>query len=161
MNIFYLDKDIELSAKYHCDSHVVKMILEYAQLLSTAHRVLDNNDNDIFYKKTHKNHPCGVWVRDNNSNYEYLYLLFAKLCDEYTARYNKVHLTDKKLREVLKHAPNNIPQGTLTPLPLCMPDEYKQEDAVSSYRAYYMLDKAKKMKLNYTNTNTPSWLMVN
>jgi len=41
MNIFYLDKDPIKSAEMHCDKHVVKMIIEYAQLLSTAHRVLD------------------------------------------------------------------------------------------------------------------------
>jgi len=41
LNLFYLDRDPQLCAQMHCDKHVVKMILEYAQLLSTAHRLLD------------------------------------------------------------------------------------------------------------------------
>lgn len=41
MNIFWLDNDPATNARYHCDKHIVKMIVEYAQLLSTAHRVLD------------------------------------------------------------------------------------------------------------------------
>ena len=161
MNIFCLDTDINLSAKYHCDAHVVKMILEYAQLLCTAHRIIDNNENETLYKATHKNHPCSVWVRDSSANYEYLYILFRNLCDEYTIRYGKIHATDVKLRELLKEPPKNITQGGLTALPLCMPDEYKQNDVVSSYRAYYTLEKANKMKLNYTNANKPYWLNNN
>ena len=158
MNIFFLDKDINLCAKYHCDAHVVKMILEYAQLLCTAHRLIDNNEDETLYKATHKNHPCAVWVRQSSSNYEYLYNLFINLCNEYTIRYNKTHATDLRLRETLKHAPKNIMNGELTELPLCMPEEYKQEDVVNSYRAYYIQEKANKMKFNYTNADKPYWI---
>jgi len=41
MNIFYLAHELEKCARYHNDSHNVKMILEYCQLLSTAHRIID------------------------------------------------------------------------------------------------------------------------
>lgn len=157
MNIFHLDNDVTLCATYHCDAHVVKMILEYAQLLSTAHRVLDRNECETLYKATHKNHPCGVWVRKSSGNYEYLYTLFINLCNEYTIRYNKTHATDLRLREVLKQIPNNITNGELTPLPLCMPEKYKQYDVVNSYRAYYIQEKANKMKMRYTNRNIPCW----
>ena len=44
MNIFYLDTNPALCAEYHCDKHVVKMIIEYAQMLSTAHRVIDGEE---------------------------------------------------------------------------------------------------------------------
>ena len=41
MNIFYLDNDPKVAAEMHCDKHVVKMLVEYAQILSTAHRMVD------------------------------------------------------------------------------------------------------------------------
>ena len=78
MNIFYLDKNPDLSAQLHCDKHVVKMILEYAQMLSTAHRVLDNSQD--VYKIAHKNHPCTIWVRENKSNYKWLSMMWFFLC---------------------------------------------------------------------------------
>ena len=55
MNIFYLSHDPEEAAQYQYNKHVVKMILESAQLLCTAHRELGNDD--VPYKSTHKNHP--------------------------------------------------------------------------------------------------------
>ena len=75
MNIFYLDPNPLKAAAYHNDKHVVKMILEYAQLLSTAHRVLDEipKDEGVFYKACYINHPCGVWTREVSGNYEFLY----------------------------------------------------------------------------------------
>jgi len=84
MNIFYLDKDPRICAENHCDKHCVKMILEYAQLLSTAHRVLDGDPNqelpdgrqDVLYKATHVNHPSAVWVRQNEANYKWLYKMW-------------------------------------------------------------------------------------
>lgn len=60
MNIFYLDKDPKLCAQYHCDKHVVKMILESAQLLCTA--VNEAAGKEVApYKSTHVNHPCSIW----------------------------------------------------------------------------------------------------
>ena len=82
MNIFYLNKDPEIAAQMHCDKHVVKMILESAQMLSTAHRILDGDDianSKGLYKMTHKNHPCNIWVRKNNENYEWLWSLYDNL----------------------------------------------------------------------------------
>ena len=96
MNIFYLNKSFRQTAKDHCDKHVVKMILETAQLLSTAHRVLDGDeyaDRVNLYKATHKNHPSAVWVRSNKEAYDWTYMLLVQLCKEYTKRYNKEHKT--------------------------------------------------------------------
>ena len=82
MNIFYLDEDPVLAAQMHCDKHVVKMILESAQLLSTAHLLIDGDelaDERGLYKATHKNHPSSKWVRDSSENYEWLWNLFDQL----------------------------------------------------------------------------------
>ena len=81
MNIFALHLEPKTCAEMHVDKHVVKMILEYSQLLSTAHRVLDgqqyvddssgrrikrwklNNSfagDKLLYKATHINHPSAI-----------------------------------------------------------------------------------------------------
>jgi len=106
MNIFYLDKSPVLSARYQCDKHVVKMILESAQLLCTAHRVLDytltsEHDSKGLYKSTHKNHPSAIWARSGYEQYSWLYHHFIALGNEYEYRYHKKHLTIIKLKEPL------------------------------------------------------------
>ncbi len=140
MNIFILSRNARLCAIYHGNKHVVKMILETALLLCSAHIVLDNimviEDVEL-YKLTHKNHPCAIWARTSSANYEWLYDLFYELCDEYTHRYGKVHLCDIKLKNVLVFVPKNIHKGPMTNFALAMPDDCKQKDAVESYRNYY------------------------
>ena len=154
MNIFYLHEDIFECAKAHADKHVVKMILEYAQLLSTAHVELDGVQ--VAYKATHKNHPSAKWVRESRDNYAWLYGLFLALCEEYTHRYGKVHLTYQKHAESLGVAPESIPDIGFTTMPQCMPDEYKDKNAIIGYRTYYRQGKADLLK--YTNRNQPKWL---
>ena len=135
MNVFYLDPDPVKCARMHVDKHVVKMIVEYAQLLSTAHRVLDgtetiektkngrkikryrftnNYKESTYYLACHINHPSAVWVRKSSLNYRWLHELFVALCDEYTYRYGKRHSTDEKLRVALALKPTNIPYGKFT-----------------------------------------------
>lgn len=182
MNIFYLDYDPKASAEMHIDKHVVKMILEYAQLLSTAHRVLDgiltdgvsqsgrkrkqyildDKRNEVLYSATHINHPSAVWVRQHAVNYAYLYNLFTATCDEYTYRYGKVHATDAKLRAALMNQPNNIFSDNKTrvwhgPTP-AMPDECKiPGDHIASYRKYYIDKKSEMAK--WTNREPPQWFI--
>ena len=144
MNVFYLDHDPKTCATYHNDKHCVKMILEYAQLMSTAHRILDGDDvNPIIYKATHKNHPSAVWARTNGSNYEWLYELFFDLSDEYTYRYGKEHLSFTKLSGILSTAPKNIPVGLFTQPTPAMPEYCKVPgDSLASYRSYYRQEKS-------------------
>lgn len=147
MNIFYLDHDTDTCAKYHHNKHVVKMCLEYAQLLSTTHRVLDPNhyNNEFLYKKTHQNHPCAVWARSSSGNYNWLFSMLTSLLNEYSFRYEKIHKTSRLL-EYLKYAPANIKEGEFTEPPQCMPDEYKKSNSIDGYREYYR--KAKFRTLN-------------
>lgn len=140
MNIFYLDNNQKLCAQYHMDKHVVKMILEYAQLLSTAHRILDNYQGEECYKKTHVNHPCALWVRQSSENYIWLYTLLYELLQEYTFRYNKVHSTSR-LVNFLSKLPKNIIHDNFTEPPKCMEDEYKKDSVIGSYRNYYIQGK--------------------
>lgn len=155
MNIFMLDKSPQKAAQAHCDKHVVKMILEYAQLLSTAHRLLDGDDvPEVLYKPTHKNHPSAIWARESQANYRWLYDCFVSLCDEYTERYGKTHATDTKLRHVLHSVPKALLATDATPLRLAMPDEYKKSCPVESYRAYY---RGEKEYMATWKQNKPTW----
>lgn len=155
MNIFYLDSCPEKAAKMHVDKHVVKMILESAQMLSTAHRLLCEDVDPILYKTTHKNHPCSKWCRESIDNYEWLYWHFCYLCDEYTYRYGKVHLTDSKLREPLSCIPKNISRIGFTTVAQAMPDEFKDPNPIKAYRQYYIAAKNKFAK--WTKREKPEW----
>ena len=159
----------------HLDKHVVKMILEYAQLLSTAHRVLDGNcvtslskagrkqtrfvlsdmRDNLLYLSTHINHPSAKWCRHTSENYKWLHNLFVECMNEYTYRYGKVHSCDR-LKDVLSQLPTNIPIGEFSAPWRAMPDEFKVEgDTILSYRNYYVGAKARFAK--WTKRNTPDW----
>lgn len=162
MNIFVLDKDIKTNVKYYTNKHVVKMLLETAQLLSTAHRVLDGDDiiDQVLYKKTHINHPCAKWVRKTNKNYLYGYELFKAINDEFEYRFGKQHLSWTKLGNVLQHPPKNIPQkNILTPFAQAMPEKYKSSDVVKAYRAYYIGEK--QHLFVWSKRDKPIWIKQN
>ena len=159
MNIFILDENIQSAAEQHVDKHVVKMPLELAQLLCTAHRVInpDGPYQDILYKKTHFNHPCAIWVRENSANYEWAFQMFSALANEYHYRYNKHHLSWMKLSGILFNPPKDINvSDTMTPFAQAMPVQYKSDDAVHSYRQYYLGEKHH--LFSWKNRDVPSWV---
>jgi len=140
MNIFYLHEDPQKASEYQYDKHVVKMILESAQMLCTAHHHYGNGDN-VPYKKAHYNHPSTVWARANKPQYFWLYNHMIALGEEYTKRYGKTHLTITKCKDALLLHPHGMPDGFFTQPPQCMPDEYKTECSVDAYWNYYIGDK--------------------
>lgn len=114
--------------------HVIKMILETAQLLSCAHIVLD--DKQVAYKKTHQNHPSSVWVRESRGNYFWTFDLLNALLAEYEYRFNGVHATARFLAALSK-APDNIPDGGVTAHVMAMGDEFRiKGDPFLSYQGY-------------------------
>tara|TARA_R100000734_G_C3238406_1_gene43916 strand:+ start:61 stop:561 length:501 start_codon:yes stop_codon:yes gene_type:complete len=145
MNIFYFDHDPVVCAKAQPDKMLVKMPLETAQMLCTAHRVLDGDkyaDEVGLYKEAYKNHPCTIWARESVQNYSWLYRHFIALGDEYTYRYNKVHGSVEKLKDALMPHPENISSQPMTPIRLAMPDQYKEpDDPILSYRQYCIQEK--------------------
>ncbi len=156
MNIFILDKDIELCSQYHNDKHIVKMILEETQLLSTT---INHFGKSGPYKTTHLNHPSAKWTRESSANFNWLCEHAIALSREYTYRYNKIHKCESLIRNMsgrtLEIFGNNLDKSLYTPFALCMPDEYKTSDAVSSYRNYYMNDKRDIAK--WTRRDIPHW----
>jgi len=154
MNIFFLDFDVKKCAEYHCDKHVVKMILETAQLLCSAHHVTGGTAP---YKLSHKNHPCSIWVRASLSNYLYLCELGLALGEEYTYRYGKKHKSIEVIEWCLQNRPNIHDVDFTTP-PMAMGDEYKiGNDVIESYRNYYR--GAKSGIVSWKNRETPDWFL--
>jgi hypothetical protein len=158
MNIFFLDYDVKKCAQYHVDKHVVKMILETAQLLCGVHHVTAHvtahDTAHVPYKLSHKNHPCSIWTRKSLSNYLYLCELGLELCEEYTYRYGKRHKSQDVIEWCLINKPN-IPDIGFTEPAMAMPDEYKVKSVIESYRNYYM--GAKSGFAVWKNRETPYW----
>ena len=164
MNIFYLSSCPQEAAESHNDKHCVKMILEYAQMLSTAHRELDGDVPDILYKSTHKNHPSTIWTRSSKQHYDWLFRLFRQLSAEYTLRFSKsgdwgrdlkVHKTWDKLGKILETTPKNIKDNGWVDPPQCMPDHCKDKDVIKAYRNYYIKEKNNFAVWKYTAE--PGW----
>ena len=144
MNIFYFYDCPVLSAQAQPDKMLVKMPLETAQMLCTAHRELDGDkyaDEVGLYKRAYWNHPCTVWARESSANYFWLYKHFLALGKEYTFRYGKTHNSVDKLARALFKQPDNIKRIGMTPLAQAMPDKYKNDDPIKAYRDYCINEK--------------------
>jgi len=181
MNLFYLHSDPILAAQMQCDKHIVKMIVESGQMLSTCHRLLDGTEDmrpsstgktvrkywelpddreDILYKACFMNHPCTVWTRESSANYEWHYEHWVALLDEYTFRYGKHHKAEE-MRDILGYLPDNIPHGPETPVALAMGNEpqcINEENRVQSYRDYYMT-KQGRFDMVWSKRPEPEWFI--
>jgi hypothetical protein len=185
MNIFILSENPTDAAKLQCDKHVPKMVLESAQMLSTAHRMLDGNVmkapsksgkrmvnryvhpdpymDEMLYNAVHFHHPCTVWTMKTTANYRWHFEHFIALCNEYTYRYGKTHLSDEKLRRVLAKYPANLPKKKQTSFPLAMasnPECIALGDPVLAYRAFYQT-KQNRFKMVWTKREIPEWFVYN
>lgn len=152
MNIFALDQDPVKAAKYHCDKHVNKMILETAQLMSTC--LKSNGISDpILYKQFNPKHPSNLWVAESRSNFEWLGALGIALCDQKIIRTGKSHnsiLVINKALELGKALKDNGP----TKFKMAMPQQFMTEDPVHSYRLYYA---GSKFRFATWSTEVPDW----
>lgn len=179
MNIFYIDPNPVVAAQGMVDKHVVKMILESAQLLSTAHRlldgretagksktgrnakrwVLDDSRDDVLYQATHINHPSAVWCRKSVQNYTWLVDHFFALGEEYTYRYGKTHKCFGELSYMLQSPPKNLTNYDMTTMPSAMAPEYViSEDPLENYRNYYRVGKARMH--SWKNRQPPEWMFT-
>ena len=178
MNIFYLHEDPIQNAKWHIDKHIVKMPIEYAQLMSTAHRLLDgemylgktaigrnikrwrlhDEREDILYKASHINHPSAIWVRESIENYFEMYKLYMAVLAEFTNRYGKVHGSSKPSIALIR-PPSNIPMVKGTQLPQCMPEMCKvKNNPILAYRNYYIVEK--NSFASWKNREIPEWFQT-
>lgn len=178
MNIFFLDRNPQTCAQQHCDKHVVKMIVEYAQLLSTAHRVIDgiatrgvtktgrsiirwvlsDQREHELYIATHSNHPSAQWVRQSNEHYSWLFTLWIELMTEYSYRYGKDHKSGAMAGALSTH-PNNIKLNGWVDPPPAMLDTYRiGNNSILSYRNYYNLDKRR--FATWKKRQPPTWFTI-
>jgi hypothetical protein len=186
MNIFYLSHDHVQCAQWHVDKHVVKMILESCQLLSTARRLIDGvptiekryvagslhparfrnikrwvledypEADKIIYQATHANHPSAVWVRQSLENYVWLSDLTFALIDEYKYRYGKDHKCEIVARHLATPPVKNFPHKGFTQPTPAMPDEYKV--AGDSIASYHNYYRGAKARMaSWKNRDVPSW----
>jgi hypothetical protein len=162
MNIFVLDEDPYASARMMCDKHIPKMVVESAQMMASALRRHGATDEDMPltksgtpYKGGYQHHPCTVWAGENQENFDWLADHAYKLLSEYWKRFDKEHACT----EPIIHMYNmelDLPEGELTPFAQAMPDEFKHEDAVQAYRAYYHSKTFAKWE---KGTPAPDWWM--
>lgn len=166
MNTFILDRDPKTAARLQCDQHACKMPTEYAQMMSTAHRVIDGqeyigrtakgrrvkrwdlslfgNKEEHAYKATHVNHPANIWVRESTQHYEWFYQLWFWTAKEYERRYGREHATvGVVFRAGLAAPPTNLYDNGWTEPPACMPEEFVTKDIVESYRNFYRGSKSR------------------
>jgi hypothetical protein len=160
------------------DKHVVKMILESAQLLSTAHRVLDGREkagktetgrnvkrwelyddrDEIIYQATHINHPSAVWTRMSIENYNWLVEHFFALIHEYNYRYGKTHKCYGEISYKLATPPKNLESYDMTEMPSCMDEKYIiSNDPIINYRNYYKVGKVSIH--SWKNRTPPEWIV--
>jgi hypothetical protein len=180
MNIFILSWNIQECAKWHFDKHVIKMILELAQLLSTAHWIAsESNERRVLkmekwnakgklYKKTHKNHPCAVWTRYHINNYRFVAKLAKALCYEYYVRYgeakNKRHKTETIIDYLILHEPKVWPEcndtligcHNVTNPAQAMPIEYKDINVLTAYKKYYQSPEKQHLS-SWKSRERPAW----
>jgi hypothetical protein len=156
MNIFYLDENPKLAATMLCDQHIRKMQIESAQMCCTAHW---ETNSEAPYKRAHKNHPSTIWARESLLQYLWLVEHGLEICNEFTKRYKNTHKTEQVLLWLKNNLPD-IPDNGFKEPPLCMPDIYKTENTIMSYRKFYIEDKIKIKKLNWNKLNNiPLWVL--
>lgn len=161
MNIFALDEDTQLAAQAHVDKHVVKMITEYAQLLSSAHHVTQSPIRQSCMHLAFENHPSAKWTRASFRNYEWLFSLYTALHDEFKFRYGKGHASYLNYAQALSQTPK-LPDRRLMPVFLAMPDHLKLNPptdfagSVERYRQYYR--EHKQHLHSWKKRTPPAWL---
>ncbi|UZS00828.1 pyrimidine dimer DNA glycosylase [Pseudomonas phage vB_PsaM_M1] len=166
MNLFATSQCPVQSAKDHCNVHNVKMILEVAQMLSTAHFVLDGVQ--VGYKPTHQNHPCSIFVRSTSENYKWTYEHLQALLSEYTFRTGKTHKSSELLISLAKQ-PSKIEIGERTSFAMAMPDDFKKLgifDQTKAYQSYLCAkfvewqQREKPIKVCWGLRGDPDWYTV-
>ena len=155
MNIFYLDYNQTKCAEYHVNSHVVKMPLETAQLLCSAHW---NTGSEAPYKNTHKNHPSSLWARASKENYLWLCDLGLALLKEYSYRYGKIHGCSEVIDWCIENIPSIPSVGFSDPIPAMGKEFIVEGSSLESYRNYYR--QAKKHLHLWKNREIPSWILI-
>ena len=156
MNIFYVHADPIIAAQQLADDHIRKMQIESAQMCCTTHW---ESGSEAPYKRAHKNHPSTIWTRQSIQHYNWLVEHGLEICREFELRYGKLHATQKVLEWCKDNKPNIPDNGFVAP-PKCMPEEFRVEDTIESYKNFYINDKVKVKQLDWKKipSRKPNWI---
>jgi len=187
MNIFVLHPNPRKAARWHCDTHVVKMLLELCQLLYTAHWALGfpvtttsysvkelsriqkslspptslNEAPDGGYRPCHIHHPCSLWTRRTLGNYLWLCSLAIELAREFRHRFGHPHSCEIHAFWLRDNPPPHIRPWRRSAWAVAMDDQYKiNKNPISCYRHFYKVSKGGRGLLKYTKRRMPHWLLV-
>ena len=165
MNIFVLDKDPVVAARYIDDVRLPKMVTESAQMMAASLRRHGATDEQMPltkagtpYKGGYAHHPCTVWAGDSDTNFLWLANHAITLCQEYKKRFGKVHACQNPIHQMSHMMP--FVGEEMTPFAQAMPDEYKDDDVVKAYRSYYKSKQYSKGGVRYVRTDVPDWWEV-
>ena len=169
MNLFILSLIQREIAMFMMDKHVSKILLEAVQMLCSAKRILEPQDevNERIYKLAHKNHPVTIWCRKSRANFVWVLDLIEELHNEWRYRYGHSETKNHKSYLVSLLLRENIPshdkfeEKELTPFALAMPEQYKMSDPVESYRNYYMSEEKQKIASWKKKREKPVWYIIN
>jgi hypothetical protein len=169
MNLFILSLIQKEIAEFMMDKHVSKILLEAVQMLCSAKRILEPEDevNERIYKMAHKNHPVTIWCRKSRANFVWVLDLIEELHNEWRYRYGHSEKKNHKSYLVSLILRENIPshdkfeEKDLTPFALAMPEQYKMSDPVESYRNYYMSEEKQKIASWKKKREKPLWYITN
>jgi len=154
MNIFFTSDDPIECAQHLDDKRLNKMIIESAQMLSTA---IDRHGGIAPYRVAWKKHPCTIWTGDTNSNYEWHLELLLAMSNEYTHRYGKIHKTYTVTFDSLYNQRHLVEKGDLTPFPNCSLRK-DIENVIEAYRFGFLIKWSKdKIKPKWTKREKPEW----
>lgn len=162
MNIFYTNECPIKAADTLAYRHIVKMILEGTQMLSTCHHIL-GSDLQLKYKPTHPNHPSNVWVRKSKAHYEWLWLHTKRMCEIYTETSGKIHKAEYVLDDLISSP--SMAVDTYTPPPACVDNDLKGLPVTTAYRTYLnrkyneWLGREKPLKVEF-KVDTPDWFKI-
>ena len=168
MNLFILSLIQKEIAQFMMDKHVSKILLEAVQMLCSAKRILEPDDeiNERLYKLAHKNHPVTIWCRKSKANFIWVLDLIEELHNEWKYRYGHPETKTHKSYLVSLILRENIPSDDkfeeigLTPFALAMPEKYKTNDAVESYKKYYMSEEKQKIASWKKRRGKPEWYLL-
>lgn len=157
VNIFYLHPSPLTAARWLHDKHLVKMVLESAQLLSTACQIIIMERDTKLYKPTHMYHPCTQWLLKSRYNAEWLYDHYIALCDQFMDKFRHNHKSRDLCNAIEGHIPL-FPNEDFTEPPLCMPDDCKI-DGQPAYQCYQLYYLRYKIRIgSYRRVKMPYWV---
>lgn len=145
-----------------CHNKGGKMIVESAQLLANCYsadqlKIAPLTQKGNVRKYSYYNHPCSKWVRQSYYHFEWLLIHAIEMVEEKMYRDGGLHFCYHFINWCYNNSPNLPDVKPLTPA-LAMPDIYKKNNPVESYRDYYRYDKLPKLGLTWTNRERPNWI---